>query len=153
MARRAKKIPDIETFHTILRDKGFRVTPQRTAVHSAMLVLGHAGVDDIMEFIEDRGIKVKVTRTSIYNILSRMADLGIYNRMCSGTNKMLFDVNTGKHVHLFDTRASEYRDIEDDELVSMVESHLKKKQFRRYRMDRFDIQILCHPSRKRKKSQ
>ena len=151
MPRRAKKIPDSEQFRKILKDKGIKVTPQRVAVHEAMLALGHAGADEVLDYIQDRLGEVCISQASVYNVLSKMADLGIYNRVCSSDNKLFFDVNTGRHVHLFDTRNGEFKDIADDGLCALVENYLKGKSFRGYKLDRYEVQLICHLSRKRKK--
>ena len=42
---RNNKAPTIEYFRELLRKNGLKVTPQRIAVHEAMLRLGHACAD------------------------------------------------------------------------------------------------------------
>ncbi len=150
MPRRRKKIVDIGRFSELLRDRGFRVTKQRLAVHTAMLTLGHASADEVLEHIEDRQKGLEVSVSSVYNILSKMADLGLYNRIQGIGGKVVFDVNPGRHIHLYDTKVQQFKDIEDDELASLIEAQLKLRTFRGYRMDRFDLHIICHPSRKKK---
>ena len=44
-----KTAPDVETFRSILKGKGLKATPQRIAVHEAMLNLGHASADMVVE--------------------------------------------------------------------------------------------------------
>lgn len=150
MPRRRKKIVDIGRFSELLRDRGFRVTKQRLAVHTAMLTLGHASADEVLEHIEDRQKGLEVSVSSVYNILSKMSDLGLYNRIHGIGGKVVFDVNPGRHIHLYDTKVQQFKDIEDDELASLIEAQLKLRTFRGYRMDRFDLHIICHPSRKKK---
>ena len=93
MARRRKKILDIGRFSELLRDRGYRVTKQRLAVHTAMLTLGHATADEVLEYIEDRQKGLKVSVSSVYNILSKMADMGLYNRIQGIGSRIVFDVN------------------------------------------------------------
>lgn len=150
MARRRKKILDIGRFSELLRDRGYRVTKQRLAVHTAMLTLGHATADEVLEYIEDRQKGLKVSVSSVYNILSKMADMGLYNRIQCIGSRIVFDVNPGRHIHLYDSRAQLFKEIEDDELTSLIDAQLKRRTFRGYRMDRFDLHIICHPSRKKK---
>ena len=150
MARRRKKILDIGRFSELLRDRGYRVTKQRLAVHTAMLTLGHANADEVLEYIEDRQKGLKVSASSVYNILSAMADLGLYNRIQGIGGKIFFDVNPGRHIHLYDNRAQVFKEIEDDELTSLIDAHLKLRTFRGYKMERFDLHIICHPARRKK---
>ncbi len=142
--------PDIESFKKILKDKGFKATPQRLAVHEAMLKLGHASADMVAEEMAKAGI-TKVTIASVYNILTMLADMKLYSRRLSSNNKMYFDVNNFKHIHLYDRTSNEYKDVLDDELLSMVESKLKGRKFRGYTVENVDIQIVCRPSGMRRK--
>ena len=143
-----RSAPNISQFKNILKEKGLKATPQRLAVHDAMLKLGHASADMVAGQMQSAGI-TRITIASVYNILSTLADLKLYSRRLSSNNKMYFDVNTFKHIHVYDKENNEYRDVIDDELVSLVESRLKGRRFRGYTVDSIDIQIVCHPSRRK----
>ena len=135
----------MDEFRQILRCHSLKATSQRLMVHKAMLELGHASADMVCERLaREQGCGISVA--SVYNILSQMAMLGVYQHRMSSNNKMYFDVNTFKHIHLYDSVNNEYRDVIDDELVAMVENHLKDRRFRGYKVDAVDIQIVCHPS-------
>ena len=137
-----------KVFTYAAKEKGLKATPQRLAVHDAMLKLGHASADMVAGQMQAAGI-TRITIASVYNILSTLADLKLYSRRLSSNNKMYFDVNTFKHIHVYDKENNEYRDVIDDELVSLVESRLKGRRFRGYTVDSIDIQIVCHPSRRK----
>lgn len=138
----------MEEFKKTLKAKDLKATPQRLAVHEAMLAMGHASADMVTEYILEKK-SAKVTVASVYNILSTFADLRIYHRRLSSNNKMYFDVNTFKHIHLYDSINNEYKDIIDEELITKIESHFKKRRFRGYKLDAIDIQLICHPSKTR----
>ena len=138
----------MDSFRSALKSKGLKVTPQRLAVHSAMLELGHASADMVCELISEKG-EVKVTVSSVYNILTQLSLLGIYSYRLSASNKMFFDVNTYRHIHLYDITTDEYRDIVDDDLMAAVDERLSRRRFKGYKVDRIDIQIVCHPSQKK----
>lgn len=146
MAVKSATPPDMEGFKRILKSKKLKATPQRLAVHEVMLDLGHASADMVCDRIRSRGGSVTVA--SVYNILSQLALLGIYSHRLSPNSKMYFDVNTGRHIHLFDTVNSEFRDIMDEEFVSMAESYFRKKRFSGYKVDSVEVQLLCHPTKK-----
>jgi len=147
-AKKDHSAPNMEQFKEILKDKKLKATNQRLAVHEAMLTLGHASADMVVDAINACG-SAKVTVASVYNILSNLADIKVYHRRLSSNNKMYFDVNTFKHAHLYDSINNEYKDVVDAELVKLVESYLKERKFRGYKVDSIDIQIVCHPRRKR----
>ena len=139
---------NIEEFKTLLKKHSLKATPQRLAVHEAMMSLGHASADMITEMITQKGT-TKVTVASVYNILTNMAMLGVYDYRLSANNKMYFDVNTFKHMHLYDQENHVFKDVIDDELIAMIESHLGRKKFKGYKVESIDIQLIGRPSRKK----
>ena len=141
-----RKAADEEAFRKRLKAHGLKVTGQRLAVHGAMMSLIHASAEQVRERI---GSSCRISLASVYNILSELADNNIYSRRLSANNKMYFDVFPERHVHLYDTRNNEYLDIEGQALLDTIEAGLKRHRFRGYKIDGFDIQILCHPTRKK----
>ena len=142
---------NIETFKTDLKRHGLKATPQRLAVHQAMMKLGHASADMVTNEIKKNGA-TKVTVASVYNILTNLALLGIYDHRMSSNNKMYFDVNTFKHLHIYDCENHEYRDVIDEELLDLVEKHLTRRKFKGYRIEDIDIQLIGRPTRRKSKS-
>lgn len=142
------KCQDIDEFKAILHKHSLKATPQRLAVHEAMIMLGHASADMVTDAIRAGGT-AKVTMASVYNILSQLALLGIYAYRLSANNKMYFDVNTFRHIHLYDCDNHTFKDIIDDELISIIESHIRKKRVKGYKIENFDIQLIGRPSRKK----
>ena len=122
----------MDRFKSVLKRHKLKATPQRLAVHEAMLELGHASADQVSGWIAAKG-GTRVTVSSVYNILTQMTLLGVYVHRFSANNKMFFDVNT-------------FKDIMDEELLEMVESRIKGKRYRGYKVDGVDIQIICHPT-------
>lgn len=146
MKSKTKSAPTIEEFRTILREKHLKTTAQRLLVHEAMLELGHASADMVARHVSGKEGHT-VTIASIYNALSLLADLGIYQRRQSSNDKMYFDVNTVRHIHLYDSVNNTYKDIMDDEILSLVEGRIKGRKIKGYKIDSVDIQIVCHPAR------
>ena len=142
-----KGIPDIIQFKRLLRDRGLKATPQRSAVHEAMWNLVHAGAEDVAAWIQKQG-SVRVSPASVYNILTLLADLGIYTRRSSRSGRMIFDARVTPHLHLYDTESETWRDLEDEALLTWMEAHFKGRRFRGYKIDGFEVQLLCHPTRK-----
>mgnify|MGYP002511177245 CR=1 FL=1 len=128
------KCPNLEEFKAILKTHSLKATPQRLAVHEAMMNLGHASADMVTDAIKEKET-AKVTVASVYNILTQMAMLGIYHHRLSSNNKMYFDVNTFKHIHFYDHENHTFRDVVDDELVTLLESYLGRKRVKGYYFD------------------
>jgi Fe2+ or Zn2+ uptake regulation protein len=102
----------------------------------------------VTQAIKEKGA-AKVTVASVYNILTQMAMLGIYHYRLSSNNRMYFDVNTFKHIHFYDHENHVYKDVVDDELVSLIESHLGRKRFKGYKLESIDIQLIGRPTKKK----
>ncbi|MGN1211722.1 MAG: transcriptional repressor, partial [Candidatus Cryptobacteroides sp.] len=99
----------LDSFKAILRKHALKATPQRLAVHEAMLRLGHASADMVTEEIRANS-STKVTVASVYNILSGLAVLGVYSHRMSSNNKMYFDVNNFRHIHIYDRENHCFKD-------------------------------------------
>ena len=142
------KCPTIEEFKNILKKHSLKATPQRLAVHEAMIELGHASADMVTELIKAKGT-AKVTLASVYNILTHMAMLKVYSYRLSANNKMYFDVNTFKHIHLYDHENHVFKDVIDDDLIALIEAHLGRKRVRGYKIEDIDIQLVARPTKKK----
>ena len=142
------RCPNVEEFKQILKKHSLKATPQRLAVHEAMMELGHACADMVTEAIAKKGT-TKVTVASVYNILTNLAMLGIYDYRLSSNNKMYFDVNTFGLMHLYDKENHVFKDVIDEELLYLIQSYLGRKRFKGYKVESVDIQIIGRPTRKR----
>ena len=146
----ARTAPDTGQFKTRLKSLNLKATPQRIAVHEAMLDLVHATAEMVCEHITTAG-KTRISVASVYNILSAMADLGIYARRLNAGSKMWFDVNTFRHIHIYDRASDSFTDIFDDELAEAIEDRFRRKRFKGYKTERIDIQLICSPTRRKTK--
>lgn len=146
MKKHTHTAPGIEEFKKLLKKHSLKSTQQRLAVHNAMLKLGHASADMVTEEIRSQGT-TNVTVASVYNILSQIALLGIYDHRMSANNKMYFDVNTFRHIHLYDYVNNTFRDVIDDDFMDNLDAYFAKKKFKGYRVECVDVQIVCRPSR------
>ena len=143
-----KNHTNIEQFKAILKKHSLKATAQRLAVHEAMMQLGHASADMVTDAIRRNG-KAKVTVASVYNILTQLALLGIYDYRMSANNKMYFDVNTFPHMHIYDRESHIYKDVIDDELIGIVEEKLRHRRFKGFRIEHIDIQLIGVSTRKK----
>lgn len=146
MKKHTHTAPGIEEFKKLLKKHSLKSTQQRLAVHNAMLKLGHASADMVTEEIKSQGT-TNVTVASVYNILSQIALLGIYDHRMSANSKMYFDVNTFRHIHLYDYVNNTFKDVIDDDFMDNLDAYFAKKKFKGYRVECVDVQIVCRPSR------
>ncbi|MBR1509175.1 MAG: transcriptional repressor [Bacteroidales bacterium] len=139
----------MDEFRVQLRRHGLKATRQRLAVHEVMMQLGHASADVVSALLAEKDSKISTP--SVYNILTQLADCHIYARRMSATNKMFFDIDTARHIHLYDRENHEFHDIVDEELQLLVSQHLKRRRFKGFSIENIDIQLIAHPTKKRKK--
>ncbi|MBP5173088.1 MAG: transcriptional repressor [Bacteroidales bacterium] len=138
-------------FKDALKANGLKATRQRVAVHEVMMELGHASADMVRDRIQSQGT-AKVTTSSVYNILSQMALLGIYSHRLSIGGKMFFDVDPTCNLHLYDPQTGQYFDVQDEELMERVESRCKRRRFKGYKVDSVDVTIICHQVQPKKET-
>lgn len=139
----------LEDFCSQLRRHGLKATRQRQAVHQVMMELEHASADMVREHLAQNG--VAVTTASVYNILSQLADYHIYGRRLSATNKMFFDVDASRHIHLYDLERHEFHNVVADELAVLVADQLKRRRFKGFAVEDIDVQIIAKPTKRKKK--
>ena len=149
MARPRQPIPTLDEFRSQLRRHDLRATRQRLAVHVVMMELVHASAEDVHGALELRDTPVPLT--TVYNILTQLADERIYSRRLSGDNRMYFDIDFRPHIHLYDRENHIWRNVEDEELTALVTSRLKRRKFKGYTVEGLDIQLVAKPTRKNKK--
>lgn len=138
----------VEEILPILKAHGLKATPQRLAVHQAMISLGHASADQVADFIK-QSKSTNVTTASIYNVLYQFCELGIYSPRHSGNNKMYFDVNNFPHIHLYDKENHCYMDVMDDELLAYISGYLRKKRIKGYKFEGFELNIVARQRKKK----
>lgn len=141
---------NLDKFKITLKSRGLKATPQRVAVHSAMLGLVHASAEQVAQAVLEQG-GVRVTTSSVYNILEELSSIGIYRKLPSPGSKMYFDVDNSSHVHLFDKVNSEFRNIQEEEILQVIGEHFRKKRYRGLKIESIDLSLICRPSRSAKR--
>lgn len=140
---------EIDRFKQILNEKGFKATPQRLAVHQAMLQLCHASADQVSAYIKEHNLAT-VSEASVYNTLNWLSSLGVYAFRMSRNNKLYFDVNNKRHIHLYDRVNHHFMEINDQTVIEQVEKLFKGRRWRGYRFEGIDISLVCRPSSKKR---
>ena len=149
MARQLQPIPTLDEFRSQLRRHGLRATKQRLCVHVAMMELVHASAEDVHDTLIRQGAPVPIT--TVYNILTQLADERIYSRRLSGDSRMHFDIDPRPHIHLYDRENHSWRNVEDEELTTLVSSRLKRRKFKGFTVEGIDIQLVAKPTTRKKK--
>lgn len=137
-----------ERFKAQLKKAGLKATAQRLAVHEAMTEIGHASADMVSQWLDENST-THITVASVYNILTQMAELGIYSYRMSTNNKMYFDVTAAGHMHVYDRENHTFRDLADERLYEDILQRIGSRRFRGYKIEGIDIQFIVRPTRRR----
>jgi hypothetical protein len=63
---------------------------------------------------------------------------------------MFFDVISSRHIHMYDRENHSWRDIEDEDLATLVTTHLKRRKFKGFSVEDIDIQLIARPTKRNK---
>ena len=95
---------------TVLREHGWKVTPQRIAVYEAVRECGsHPTAEDVFTLATAR--IGAISRRSVYQILHELAELGEVCAVHLVPGAARFDPNTSRHDHLVCDVCGEITDV------------------------------------------
>jgi Fe2+ or Zn2+ uptake regulation protein len=103
-----------------LRERGYRVTPQRLAVYSSLVDLGrHVPAERLLEAVSERVPGVSLP--TVYSALEALEDAGLVRRVAAGRGPALYDTGAPEHHHMVCRRCGAVEDLEvDAELGSLL---------------------------------
>src|SRR5918994_3824865 len=106
---------------TALRERGYRVTPQRLAVYSSLVDLGrHVPAERLLEAVSERVPGVSLP--TVYSALEALEDAGLVRRVAAGRGPALYDAGTPDHHHLVCRRCGRVEDLEADLPLGAVDN-------------------------------
>jgi Fe2+ or Zn2+ uptake regulation protein len=116
--------PRTEEAVAALRAGGYRVTPQRLAVHEAVRDLGqHVSADEVLGAVSGR--LPNVSLPTVYAALEALEDAGLVRRVAAGRGAALYDAQSAEHHHLVCRRCGSVEDLDAtvalDEILEMGE--------------------------------
>jgi Fe2+ or Zn2+ uptake regulation protein len=85
-------------FKEALRERGFRITPQRIFIHRAFRELGrHATAEEVLAHVQPR--LPNASLPTVYAALELFEELGIAHRVAAGSATTLWDPRPERHHH------------------------------------------------------
>ena len=94
----------------MLRERGLKVTPQRVAVHRAIVTsAGHPDAEAIWATV--RAELPSISLRTVYEVLRTLADLGEIREVNLATGSNRFDPTTSDHQHLVCTKCGAVADV------------------------------------------
>ena len=88
-----------DDWHAALRERGYRLTPQRQLVLEAVGRLGHATPEDIASAVRETAVTVNIS--TVYRTLELLEELGLVQHAHLGHGAPTYSVaGETEHVHL-----------------------------------------------------
>ena len=112
---------------TLLRDEGFRITPQRTAIVDYLLKTDdHPSAELIHKVVRKRYPMVSLS--TVYKTLDLLREKKMVNEIeVDGESR--FDAHTDEHINLVCLRCGKIEDVDEDELVEIQSRAAKKSKY------------------------
>jgi Fe2+ or Zn2+ uptake regulation protein len=103
--------PGTDSAAAALRASGYRVTPQRLAIHQTLRELDrHASADDVLEAVSGR--LPNVSLPTVYAGLDALEEAGLVRRVAAGRGAALYDARAVEHHHLVCRRCGTVDDLD-----------------------------------------
>jgi len=103
----------------VLREKGYRLTPQRELVLSAVDELGHATPDEVLEKVHEQAAAVNIS--TVYRTLELLEELGLVRHAhLSDRAPTYHSTRTPQHVHLVCRSCGAVLDADVEEFSAMT---------------------------------
>ena len=105
----------------ILRDKGFKVTPQRLAIYKILKEsYDHPSAEMVYEKLQSRYPTMSLA--TVYKTIEVFLEIDLVHYLNVGEDKARYDAHTHPHAHMVCDKCSEILDIEDSELKNLQDS-------------------------------
>lgn len=116
-------------WHTELRARGYRLTPQRQLVLEAVSELGHATPDEIVTAVRRTASGVNIS--TVYRTLELLEELGLVTHTHLGHGAPTYHAASGgDHVHLVCRSCDGVTEVEPDMVANLVNRLAAERGFR-----------------------
>jgi Fur family peroxide stress response transcriptional regulator len=131
----------LDQIRDIIKEKGLKITPQRTAVLQAVVELGnHPTAERIIDFIQKNHPNVAIG--TVYKTLETFVEKKIIKKVKTEKDIMRYDAILEKHHHLYCAKSDRIEDYYDDELNDVLEEYFRKKNIDNFKIEDVKLQII-----------
>ena len=110
-----------DDWQQLLRDKGYRLTPQRELVLSAVDRLGHATPDEVLAAVREQSAAVNIS--TVYRTLELLEELGLVRHThLTDRAPTYHSTTTPQHVHLVCRGCQEVIDARPEEFEQLTKA-------------------------------
>jgi Fur family transcriptional regulator, ferric uptake regulator len=117
-----------QDWQQLLREKGYRLTPQRELVLSAVDRLGHATPDEVLSAVREQSAAVNIS--TVYRTLDLLEELGLVRHThLTDRAPTYHSTTTPQHVHLVCRGCREVIDARPEEFDELARRLLDEHGF------------------------
>jgi Fur family ferric uptake transcriptional regulator len=121
---RAARLPgyagDVVELAQSLRERGYRLTPQRQLVLEAVTELGHATPEDVHSWVHDRAEGVNIS--TVYRTLELLEEIGLVTHAHLSHGAPTYHAADGaQHAHVVCHGCGSVSELKPDDLGTLVE--------------------------------
>ena len=114
-----------QDWQRVLREQGYRLTPQRELVLAAVERLGHATPDEVLTAVREQSAAVNIS--TVYRTLELLDDLGLVRHThITDRSPTYHSRSTPDHVHLVCRRCARVTEASPEEFAALV-SELRER--------------------------
>lgn len=115
----------LDSFQTVFRESGFKITPQREAIYKVLLESNyHPSVDEIYEEVKKQYASISID--TVYRNVESLEKMNLVNRICGVEGKNHFEANIHPHHHFICTVCQAIYDF-NYEKANTQKIHLPKE--------------------------
>jgi Fur family peroxide stress response transcriptional regulator len=132
-----------------LRNKGFRITPQRVAIINYLLNSQiHPTAEEICKAVQRK--YPMMSMATVYKTVDFLKNMGIIQELCFAGEVNRYDANISKHVNVVCIRCKRIEDIDEQQSLSLLESRVSDRS--RYQIfgGRFELYGYCNNCKNKK---
>ena len=113
----------------ILRERGYRLTPQREMILDAIILAGdHMSAEDVFSKVQEQSSAVNLA--TVYRTLDMLVEEGLACRTDLGTGEYMYATNQhGPHIHLICRKCGYTQDADHTLLKKLAETILSEYDF------------------------
>lgn len=118
-----------EQVTALLRDKGFKVTPQRLAIYQ-VLANSKAHPSAEMIFSQLQPSYPTMSLATVYKTVEILREIGLIQILNTGEDSFRYDADTSMHPHIRCLDCGRVDDLHDVESAGFIEDVAKKTSYR-----------------------
>lgn len=118
-----------EQITALLRDKGFKVTPQRLAIYQ-VLANSKAHPSAEMIFSQLQPSYPTMSLATVYKTVEILREIGLIQILNTGEDSFRYDADTSMHPHIRCLDCGRVDDLHDVESASFIQDVAKKTSYR-----------------------